>query len=283
MKLAAVVINYNTREDLRRCLQTLLEAGPEQVLVVDNGSIDGSQEMVRKEFPQVVLLDNPGNRGYSSACNRGIRATDADYILILNSDTEFPDHLGRLPDYMEEHPELGALGPMLLNGDGSVQMSCRKFPSVSGSIFHGFLGEFLPENPFTRRYHMKDFAHSAACEVDWVSGAAMLLRREALDAAGLFDEGYFMYVEDVDLCHRLRQAGWRVGYCPEVRIVHHIGRTSRQQSARMLLAHHRSMYRYFAKTASGPKRWLLTPFVLPGLAARFVLSWLHARFRKHTD
>ncbi len=280
MKLAAVVINYNTREDLRRCLDSLFGAGVGEIIVVDNGSTDGSQEMVRSEFPQVSLLDNPGNKGYSSACNCGIRSTSAEYVFILNSDTEFPDSLEKLIEHMDAHPELGALGPMLLNGDGSVQMSCRKFPSVGGSLFHGLLGDWLPDNPFTRKYHMKDFDHRIACEVDWVSGAAMLLRREALEQAGLFDEGYFMYVEDVDLCYRLWRAGWRVGYCPEVRVVHYIGRTSRQQSARMLLEHHRSMYRYFVKTEPGLRGLLLRPFVLAGLAFRFGLSLAHAALRR---
>ncbi len=279
MSLAAAIINYNTREDLRRCLRSLGGAGAEQIVVVDNGSTDGSQDMVRAEFPQVCLLDNPGNRGYSSACNCGIEATGTEYVFILNSDTEFPDGLEKLIAHMDAHPELGAVGPMLLNGDGSVQMSCRKFPSVWGSLFHGLLGDWLPDNPFTRHYHMKDFDHGLACEVDWVSGAAVLLRREALDVAGLFDEGYFMYVEDVDLCYRLWQAGWHVGYCPEVRVVHYIGRTSRQQSARMLLEHHRSMYRYFRKTERGLKGWLLRPFVLAGLALRFGLSLARSRLR----
>ncbi len=279
MSLASVVINYNTREDLSRCLRSLTRAGAGEIIVVDNGSTDGSQEMVRAEFPEVRLIDNPGNKGYSSASNRGIDATHADYIFVLNSDTEFPDEVGKLVDHMEAHPELGAVGPLLLNGDGSVQMSCRKFPTIGGSLFHGLLGDWLPNNPFTSKYHMKDFDHAMACEVDWVSGAAILLRREALEAAGSFDEGYFMYVEDVDLCWRLRQAGWEVGYCPEVNVVHYIGRTSRQQSARMLLAHHRSMYRYFRKTNPGLKGILLAPLVLAGLACRFLLilarsAWL---------
>ncbi len=279
MNMAAVIINYNTREDLRRCLRSLSVAGAEETLVVDNGSSDGSQEMVRSEFPGVRLLDNPGNKGYSSACNCGVRATDTDLIFILNSDTEFPDHLGKLVEHMEAHPELGALGPKILNGDGSIQMSCRKFPTVAGSLFHGLLGDWLPDNPFTRKYHMKDFDHRAACEVDWVSGAAMLLRREALEKTGLFDEGYFMYVEDVDLCYRLWRADWHVGYCPQVRVMHYIGRTSRQQSARMLLEHHRSMYRYFIKTHSGLRGWVLRPFVLAGLVLRFALCLIRARLR----
>ncbi len=284
MSMAAVIINYNTREDLRRCLASLSGAGAGAILVVDNGSTDGSQEMVHAEFPGVRLLDNPGNQGYSSACNCGIRATDCDYIFILNSDTEFPDELARLTQHMEAHPELGALGPMLLNGDGSIQMSCRKFPTIGGSLFHGLLGDWLPDNPFTRKYHMKDFDHSLACEVDWVSGAAVLLRRQALQDSGLFDEGYFMYVEDVDLCWRLRQAGWQVGYCPDVRVVHYIGRTSCQQSARMLLAHHRSMYRYFTKTEPGLKGLLLRPFILIGVATRFLLSLARSRLqRRHPD
>lgn len=281
MRAALVIVNYNTMADLRKCLESAREMpGEVETLVVDNGSTDGSREMVKGEFPDARLIDNPGNPGYSSACNRGIAATERPYVFILNSDVEFlDDGLETVLDHMDADPGIGALGPMVLNSDGSVQMSCRLFPSMLESVVHGFLGEAWPDNPLTRAYQMKDLRRDEPCEVDWVSGAAMLLRREAALEVGGFDEAYFMYVEDVDFCWRLRRAGYRVVYDPSMRLLHHIGRTSSQQSVRMLYHHHRSMFIFFRKRYRGWRGALLMPVVAAGLAARFVLSLLIGRIR----
>lgn len=280
-RVAPVIVNYNTREDLRRCLRTLEEnLGRLPVVVVDNGSTDGSPEMVREEFPWVRLVENPGNPGYASACNAGIRATDRPYVFVLNSDVEFVEGgIEVLLDYLDDHPGVGVLGPMVLNTDGTRQMSCRRFPSMLENVVHGFLGEIWPDNPLTSSYQMKDLGGSEPREVDWVSGAAMLLRREAVGKVGGFDEAYFMYVEDVDLCWRLRRAGYRVVYHPGFRLVHHIGRTSSQQSTRMLYEHHRSMYIFFRRRYHGLRGKLLTPVILAGLAARFALTWCLRKWR----
>lgn len=282
MRVAPVIINYNTREDLRRCLRSLEEKlGRLPVVVVDNGSTDGSREMVRGEFPWVRVVENPSNPGYASACNLGIRMTGEPYVFILNSDVEFiQGGLEELLAYLEGHPRVGALGPLVLNGDGSFQMSCRRFPSMLENVVHGFLGELWPENPFTRSYQMKGLARERPCEVDWVSGAAMLLRREAAERVGGFDDSYFMYVEDVDICWRLRRAGYVVVFHPAFRLVHHIGRTSAQQSTRMLYEHHRSMFIFFRRRYPGWKGWALTPPVLVGLAGRFLLTLAVGRARR---
>lgn len=275
-RVAPVIINYNTREDLRRCLVTMEERlGRLPAVVVDNGSSDGSQRMVREEFPWVRLVENPGNRGYAAACNLGIRSTDRPYVLVLNSDVEFVEGgLEVLLDYLDRHPRVGALGPRVLNSDGTRQMSCRRFPSMLENVVHGFLGEIWPDNPLTRSYQMKDLEDGGPREVDWVSGAAMLLRREAAEEVGGFDETYFMYVEDVDLCWRLRAAGYGVVYHPGFSLVHHIGRASSQQSTRMLYQHHRSMYVFFRRRYPGWRGVLLAPLVLAGLGSRFALTWI---------
>ena len=281
MRLALVIINYNTAEDLRKCLASAREIlGGAETVVVDNGSADGSREMVLKEFPHVRLVDNPGNPGYASACNRGIQATTEPYILILNSDVEFVGGgLEEIPGYLDGNPDVGALGPMVLNSDGTVQMSCRRFPSMIENAVHGFLGDIWPDNPFTRSYQMKGLERDQPCDVDWVSGAAMFLRRDAAERVVGFDERYFMYVEDVDICWRLRQAGFRVVYYPGFRLIHHIGRASSQQSLRMLYHHHRSMYVFFRKRYRGWKGLVLLPVVVIGLAGRFALSLLIQRIR----
>jgi GT2 family glycosyltransferase len=284
MSLSLVIVNYNTEEDLRRCLTTLKERlSSTETIVVDNGSTDGSREMVMEEFPWVGLVDNPGNPGYASACNKGLAETSRPYVLILNSDVEFLENgLEEVLDYLDAHPDVGALGPMVLNSDGSAQMSCRRFPSMRESIVHGFLGDFWPDNPLTRSYQMKDMKREEICEADWVSGAAMFLRRSAVEKVGGFDESYFMYVEDVDLCWRLKRAGFKVAYHPSFKLIHHIGRTSSQQSMRMLYEHHRSMYIFFCRRYTGWRRMVLLPAILVGLAGRFLISLLiqHVRARR---
>ena len=281
MRTALVVINYNTRDDLRKCLTSLRESlGGVETVVVDNGSTDGSREMVKDRFPWARLVDNPGNPGYASACNRGIRETTQPYVFVLNSDVEFvAGGLEVLEDYLDARHDVGALGPLVLNGDGTVQMSCRRFPSMLENVVHGFLGDIWPENPFTRSYQMKGQPRDEPREADWVSGAAMLVRRSAAEMVGGFDERYFMYVEDVDICWRLRQAGFRVVYHPGFRLVHHIGRASSQQSLRMLYQHHRSMYVFFRRRYAGWRRAALSPVVLMGLAARFALAVAIQRLR----
>ena len=282
MRVTLVIVNYNTAADLRKCLRSVREVlGGVETLVVDNGSTDGSREMVLDEFPQVRLVDNPGNPGYASACNRGIAAAERPYVFILNSDVEFlQDGLEELIERMDADPGIAAAGPMLLNSDGSVQMSCRRFPSMLSSVVHGFLGEIWPGNPLTVSYQMKDLCRDEACEVGWVSGAAMLLRRTAALEVGGFDEAYFMYVEDVDMCRRLREAGYRVVYDPALRLLHHIGRTSSQQSLRMLYHHHRSMFIFFRRSHRGWRGALLALPVAAGLAARLVLCLIIRAFRR---
>lgn len=286
MKISLVIVNYNTREELKSALRSIyaLNGADElEVLVVDNGSADGSQEMVRSEFPGAHLVINEENRGYSQACNLGIMHTDAPYVMMLNSDIEFKESGPReLVEFLESHPRVGAVGPQLLNRDGSLQHSCRNFPSLLESLGHAFLGDLFPRNPFTRSYHMVDFDHTRASSVDWVSGAAMMLRRSAYEEVGGFDEGYFMYVEDVDLCWRLREAGWETYYYPEVKVVHHIARASSQHSTRMLYHHHRSMYRFFTRRERGWKGWLLRPLILMGIAARFLFVMSLNKIRRRS-
>ncbi len=284
MKVALVFINYNTRDELGAALgsvRALPEAGELEVIVVDNGSSDGSQEMLKSGYPEARLVVNALNGGYSQACNLGILSTDAPYVMVLNSDIEF--HRGgprEMAEWMEKNPGVGAAGPRLLNSDGSIQYSCRDFPSLTVSLGHAFLGEFFPNNPFTRSYHMKDCRHDCDMAVEWVSGAAMMLRRSAYEEAGGFDEGYFMYVEDVDLCWRLRRAGWEIRYFPETEILHHIARASSQQSTRMLYHHHRSMFRFFRRRHPGAAGLLLAPCVLAAVAARFLLVLALGRLRR---
>lgn len=274
-RVAAVIVNRNTREMLRDCLLSFARQDfeePVSLWVVDNGSTDGSAKMVLNEFPGVNLVWNTGNVGYAKACNKGVSMTSEPYLIVCNSDTVLAeDTVSEIVRFFESNPRAGAVGPRILNTDGSLQYSCREFPSVGEAFAHAFLGLFSADNPFTARYKKLGWDHSVECEVDWVSGAFVALRGEAAREVGFFDEGYFMYVEDVDLCWRLREAGWTVCYIPAGDVVHHIGQSSCFATTRMTLHHHLSMLRFHRKTYRGPVPWLVNPLVALGIASRFAL------------
>lgn len=251
--LSVVVVNRNTRDVLRACLVSLLPAIESQIaeiIVVDNGSSDGSPQMVTKEFPLVRLIALPSNVGFAIANNIGMREARGRYFLVLNSDTEIiGDAIRQIVEFMDSHPDVGALGPKLLNTDGTLQYSCRRFPSFRTALFHRYslMTKLFPRNRFSSEYLMTDVGHDKTMDVDWVSGAALVVRREVFEKVGGFDEGFFMYAEDVDWCYRIKQAGWRVVYLPEAKILHHIGKSTRLVPYAMTYQRHRSMWRFYRK------------------------------------
>lgn len=274
--LSVVIVSWNVREDLRECLGSLLGTGEQglgigkgmpavEVIVVDNASTDGTAEMVRREFPQVKLICNSENLGYTKANNIGIKQSRGKYILLLNPDTIVkPNALKALVECAEAHPDAGIIGAKLLNPDGSIQRSARSFPDIGAGLFRNtVLGRLFPNNPFVRRYLLTDFSYDEVREVDWVSGAAMLVRRELFDRIGLLDERFWAYCEDVDLCWRAWQAGFKVLFCPNAVIVHKIGRSSDQRLVPSLIQHHKSMWLFYLKNYR--KRYPIVLFPLIGL------------------
>lgn len=270
--LTIVVINYNARDFLKHCLDSLFKNGPSgdlKVIVVDNNSSDGSRQLVKEKFPQAELSDNEQNLGYAGAANYALRQIYTKYVLLLNSDTEiFPGSIERLLDFAETKPKAAVIGPMLVNADGTLQYSCRQFPSFLVGTMHALLSPIFPSNPFTRSYQLETWGHKEEREVDWVSGAALLLRTEAAREVSLFDEDYFMYVEDMDLCWRLKQANWKIYYLPRAKILHHIGQSSRLESSRMVVEHHKSIYRFNSKIYQGFPRIILRYIIAAGLFSR---------------
>lgn len=260
MDLSVCIVNWNTRQDLARCLASLQGDQGEveyEVWVVDNGSQDGSGQMVRTCFPQVHLLQNPTNVGFSAANNQALRVCRGRYALLLNPDTLVHEgSLGRLVRFLDRHPEAGVVGVKLLNPDGSVQYSCRTFPTLGAVFFRGTLfGRLFPRNRATRDYLMQDWSHDRVRTVDWVSGAGMAVRRCVWEQIGLLDERFFMYCEDMDFCRRAQEAGWRVYFFPGAVVTHVIGRSSDQNLTAMILQFHRSMYLYFDKYYGSRYGW----------------------------
>jgi N-acetylglucosaminyl-diphospho-decaprenol L-rhamnosyltransferase len=258
---AAVIVNYNAGPAVTDCVGSVLaqEARPE-VVVVDNASTDGSVDGLRRAHPDVRIVHSGGNLGYARAANLGIAATGAPIVAVLNPDTVLQPGTGAaLVSRFAAEPDLGAAGPRLHNPDGSVYPSARQVPSLVDAVGHGLLFFVWRDNPFTRRYRETGADPGRARDVDWVSGAAVWLRRAALDDVGGWDERYFMYVEDVDLCWRLGRAGWRIVYEPGGEVEHAQGLSTDARPYRMIVEHHRSLLRFARKRWRGAKRVLLGP------------------------
>src|SRR5437868_11797244 len=225
--LSVVVVNYNAGEYLVRCVASVFAAASGadvEVLVVDNASHDGSAVAAARREPRMRLIENPENRGLSAAWNQGARETSGAWILFLNPDAEISSgELSTLLKVAGDRPDVAVVGPLIRNPDGSIYESGRVFPTVAQAVGHAFLGPFVQDNRFSRAYRQSDWDRRSEREIDWVSGAAMLVRRAAFEEVGRFDEGFWLYGEELDLSTRLRDAGWSVLFTPELE---EIGRAS---------------------------------------------------------
>jgi len=261
--VSVAVINYNTVEHLRRCLGSLpaeVAGHPLPVLVVDNASPDGSAAMVEREFgDRVTLVANRSNLGFARAVNQALEHTASPYLLLLNADTESPDGvIDALYSFMERTPDAGIAGGRLEDAEGRLQHSCRTFYSSTAVLLRRTpLGRLMPRHPALRRHLMSDWDHAETRKVDWLQGACMMLRREAIQAVGGMDERFFLYFEDVDLCRRMAEGGWGVYYVAEARFVHHYRRGSRRGLLSWEKLHHlQSALRYLAKWNGRGAGWL---------------------------
>ncbi len=263
MLLTIVIVSWNTRHLLDKCLASVarelersaIQSKPPlglvsaEVFVVDNASMDGSPDMVASSYPWVKLIINQENKGFAFANNQVLEIAQGKFILLLNPDTEIvPGALATLMEFFEGKLKAGVVAPQLLNTDGSVQRSCRAFPS-----FSAMLGELLgisrimPSGSKWRQYKMLDWQHDDQRQVDQPEGACLMIRREVFANIGLFDEGFFMLFEEVDWCYRAKQAGWQIWFTPKAQVVHHYGQSIKQVKPRMILSSHKGLYRFWFK------------------------------------
>ncbi len=266
--LSIIIVNWNTREHLLRCLKSVFqseEGRPWEVIVIDNGSQDGSAEEARRLFPGIRLIANERNLGFARATNQGINIASGKYLLLLNPDTEVKGRaIEELVAFMEGHPDAGIAGGQLLNGDGSRQNSIANFPSLATEL----LNKSLLRRLFPGKFPGKEKNYPSPIEVDSVIGACMIAKREALEQVGVLDEDYFLFLEETDWCYRMRKAGWKVYHVPQAEIVHFQGRSAETKKREAKVEYYQSRYRFFRKNR-GDLQWFL---LLVGLMARLAIE-----------
>ncbi len=272
IELSVTVCSWNTSEDLQACLESLEAAKDEaqfEVIVIDNNSEDGSPDMVEAKFPWVRLYRMSTNLGFTGGHNFALKERKGRHAFLLNSDaTVHPGAIRSLLDFVEANPEAGIIGPKVLNPDGTLQLSCRRFPNPLAALFRNTpIGKLFPKNRYTRDYLMLDWTHDGPREVDWVSGCAFLATETLINKIGTLDPEYFMFCEDVDWCFRTWKAGFKVMYVPNAVVTHAIGRSTDKAPNRMIGRFHGSMLRFYRKNMLPSVAAPLRPFALAGAAA----------------
>jgi GT2 family glycosyltransferase len=279
--VTVVIVNYRSYIELRGCLISLgRSTAPIHTIVVDQQSDPVAAAAIADCFPAVRVIALEANTGFAAGVNRGVRDASTRYVLLLNPDAVVePDLCEWLPAWMEAHTDIGAAGPRIQNDDGSIQASARRFPDFTTAIAgrSSWLTRVAPDNILSRRnLRGLETTRIDAMDIDWVSGACMMIRRSAFDAVSGMDERFFLYWEDADFCRRLAAAGWRTVYHPRVGATHTGGRSSRHASDLAQAAFHRSAFRLFWKHAGAATR-LLAPLVF--LALRVRLAFVRYRAR----
>lgn len=252
LDLSIIIVSWNTRELLAKCLRCVEETVKKisyEVYVVDNNSSDGSQDMVRKDFPTVKLIANVDNVGFAKANNQAMRVSEGRYVLLLNSDAFVKDNtIDYMVSFMDSHPDAGMSGCKLLYEDGRLQPSCATFPTLASEFYIATgLDKLFPKSKIFGKYLMTDWDYSDTRPVDVIMGAFMLARADVIQKVGLMDESFFMYSEEVDWCYRFKAAGWKIYFCPDVETVHLWGGSSKAVKVETLLRLYRARVQFFRK------------------------------------
>lgn len=270
--VSIIIVSWNVCPLLRACLTSLARQNSDlrlQTIVVDSGSVDGSAEMVAEQFPAVELIRRSDNVGFPRGNNIGLRHARGRYVLLLNPDTEVArGALATLVSFMDRHPEVAVVGPLLRAGNGSVQSSRRRFPTLLTAFLESTWLESWAPRGVLERYHATDLPDGVAVDVDWVVGAALMVRHSVADTVGPMDEAYFMYSEELDWCRRIKDAGWRVVHVPAAEIIHHEGKSSEQAVTARHINFQRAKLRYFYKYHGRLAASILRLFLLANYAAQ---------------
>jgi N-acetylglucosaminyl-diphospho-decaprenol L-rhamnosyltransferase len=294
-RISVVIVNYNTRDLLQQCLARVQESQVDcavDIYVVDNGSHDGSSEMIAERFPRVELIRASRNLGYSTANNLALRRILSTWkdggqprghaALLLNTDCFVePDTLQRTALFLDENSQAGIVGPKVLLRDGTLDLACRRsFPRPSSALWKlTGMSRLFPNSPRFARYNLTYLDPDATVEVDSVMGAYMLVRLEAIRDAGLLDESFFMYGEDLDWCFRVKRHGWRVYYYPEATVLHYKGATSSRQSYRLIIEFYRAMHLFHRKHYAPQTFFMFNWMITAGIIMRGTFALIRNLFR----
>ena len=274
--LSIIIVNWNAGHLLKDCLESIYRNIIKincEIFVVDNASTDGSLEMVRKEFPQVKLVENKSNLGFAKANNQAINKSKGMYILLLNPDTIVQkDAFQNMIEFMNTHPEAGVAGSKVLYADGSLQLSCGHFPSLQTEFFHStLLEEIFPKSPFIGNFRMTNWDHNSVREVDWVSGSCLLVRKAVITDVGLLDKAIFMYAEDIDWCYRIKNAAWKIYYLPQSKIIHLESQIANTDLTNKLRNGYQGLYYFFDKHYGKKVAILFKVLVANGMMLRMTI------------
>ena len=277
-KISVIISAYNSTKDLETCLESIrrfsADCDPE-VIVVDNNSPDRSCLQLQDKFPWVHFFFLDSNKGFGAANNYGLDQASGEYILFLNPDTVFSeDSFSVGANYMDVHPSVGALSFMMLWPDGSPQYCYNKFPAVREELLVTFYLDVAAHRRLVRRDYEGQLSKGIPLNVDWVAGACLMTRRSVLNKVGRFDESFFVFFEDIDLCHRIRSAGWEIHYIPQTRITHIGGASTGVNSFFLVYQRNRSKYIYFRKQFGLMSRMLVFFLATLGLLLRIVATFL---------
>jgi hypothetical protein len=284
--LSICIVNYQARDYLNKCLRTIIANPPQgdyEIIVVDNGSTDGSLKMLQADFPMVTVIENPANLGFTAPMNQALRCATGQFLLLLNPDTLIhPQSLDRLIAFMQEHPQVGICGPKVLNTDGSLQAPCRRGESRPWAVISYFLRlhRLFPGSRLFGGYLLNYMDEDVTHEVAGVAGSCMLVRRQVVDQIGYLDERFFAYQEDADYCFQARRAGWQVYYLPTAQVTHFGGEGgSRVQPYRSIYAWHRSYWLYYRKNLASDYFFLFNWAFYLAMLVKLLLALLVNLFR----
>ena len=286
MKLSVIIVNWNTLQLTRETLSAVFNETRVfefQVIVVDNASSDGSAQMIKTEFPQAILIENNENFGFAKANNQGLKIARGEYLMFLNSDTVVLEGaLETLVKYLDEHPDVMMVGPMLLNGDMTFQHACRRnLPDPVSSFFHLFkLTKIFKKNKFVNQYKRYSDDTTITEPVQAFSGAAMMFRRRVYEEIGGLDEMFFMYGEDLDFCKRVFDKNWKSVYVSEARIIHYGGGSSKKRRIKSLINFYEAMWIYYKKHFYNKKNVFFNFIVWSGVKIKMYIALVANSIKK---
>ncbi|MGG2198141.1 glycosyltransferase family 2 protein [Paenibacillus validus] len=284
MDLSIIVLNYNTKQLTLNCLESIRNSVTEylyEIILVDNHSTDGSIEAFERHYPEIELIRNQVNVGFSKGNNQAMKIARGRYVLLLNSDTIVnSDTLDVMLQFMDQRPTVGAAGCKVVLPDGSLDKACRRgFPTPSASFYYAFgFAKLFPRVPRFNQYQLSYLDPDQDYPVDCLVGAFMMVRREVIDQVGMLDEDFFMYGEDIDWCYRIKEAGWGIHYYPYTEIVHYKGASSRRRPFKIIYEFHRAMILFHKKHYEKKYSWVVNLLVYAGVGLKFAISIILNRF-----